>query len=74
VWPETWATAITGLSRGETLPGGSYSFVGVWGAVTGVGAAFSIILGANPVKSRQRQQVQQVTQTVLRELLERCQI
>jgi len=55
------------LKRGRGVPGGYCAFTGACGAGVGVGIAFSVLLGANPVKAQERQQVQQVTQAVLRE-------
>jgi 7,8-dihydro-6-hydroxymethylpterin dimethyltransferase len=57
----------TALQRGRGVPGGYCAFTGACGAGVGVGLAFSLLLGANPVKARERQQVQQITQAVLRE-------
>ncbi|MFZ2087674.1 MAG: DUF5714 domain-containing protein, partial [Desulfobaccales bacterium] len=55
------------LQRGRGVPGGYCAFTGACGAGVGVGIAFSLLLGANPVKARERQQVQQITQAVLQE-------
>jgi MoaA/NifB/PqqE/SkfB family radical SAM enzyme/SAM-dependent methyltransferase len=57
----------TALRRGQGVPGGYCAFTGACGAALGVGIAFSLLLGANPVKARERQQVQQITQAVLQE-------
>ena len=57
----------TALKRGRGVPGGYCAFTGACGAAVGVGIAFSLLLGANPVKARRRQQVQQITQAVLQE-------
>jgi SAM-dependent methyltransferase len=57
----------TALRRGKAVPGGYCAFTGACGAAVGVGIAFSLLLGANPVKARERQQVQEVTQAVLQE-------
>jgi MoaA/NifB/PqqE/SkfB family radical SAM enzyme/SAM-dependent methyltransferase len=57
----------TALKRGRGVPGGYCAFTGACGAGVGVGIAFSLLLGANPVKARERQQVQQITQAVLQE-------
>jgi len=65
VTPEMFHTALT---RGKTMPGGSCGFLGVCGAATGVGIAFSLLLGANPVKPVERRQVQEAVQAVLEEL------
>jgi 7,8-dihydro-6-hydroxymethylpterin dimethyltransferase len=55
----------TAIRRGQSLLGGACAFVGACGAAVGVGTAFSILLGATPVKSRQRHLVQQITLEVL---------
>lgn len=58
----------SGISRGKTIAGGSCGFMGICGAATGIGIAFSIMLQANPVKPEQRKTVQQVTAAVLEEI------
>lgn len=58
----------TGISRGKGVAGGFCGFMGVCGAVIGVGIAFSLILDANPVKAAERSAVQDVTQTVLSQI------
>ncbi len=55
----------TALRRGQTVPGGACAFTGACGAAAGVGIAFSLLLGASPVKARERQQVQQIIQAVI---------
>jgi hypothetical protein len=65
VTPEMLAS---GLSRGRAIPGGACGFLGTCGAVTGAGIAFSLILGADPLKARERRQVQAVTQALLQEV------
>jgi len=62
VSPEMLRTA---LRRGQAVPGGWCAFTGACGAALGVGLSFSLLLGANPVKAAERQQVQQITQAVL---------
>ncbi|MGQ9921556.1 MAG: DUF5714 domain-containing protein, partial [Desulfobacca sp.] len=57
----------TALKRGRVVPGGYCAFTGACGAAVGVGLAFSLLLGASPVKARERQQVQQVIQAVIQE-------
>jgi len=57
----------TALRRGKGVPGGYCAFTGACGAAVGVGIAFSLLLGASPVKARERQQVQQVIQAVIQE-------
>jgi hypothetical protein len=58
-------TIRTGIRRGSQIAGGACGFLGVCGAATGVGIAFSLILKANPLKAAERQIVQSVTQRVL---------
>lgn len=58
----------TGISRGGEVPGGSCGFMGVCGAASGIGIAFSVLLEANPLKAVQRQAVQQVVQQVLADI------
>ena len=53
------------IHRGATISGGSCAFLGICGAATGVGTGFSIILGSNPLKGRERQLVQKATAQVL---------
>lgn len=62
VTPEMLRTA---LRRGQDIAGGACAFLGVCGAAAGVGAAFSLLLGANPVKSQERQWVKKITLKVL---------
>lgn len=64
VSPEMLRTA---LRRGQAVPGGWCAFTGACGAALGVGVAFSLLMGANPVKPGERQEVQQITQAVLKE-------
>ena len=47
----------TGIRRGTNAMGGACGFTGACGAVTGIGAAFSLILDANPLKPVERQHV-----------------
>jgi MoaA/NifB/PqqE/SkfB family radical SAM enzyme/SAM-dependent methyltransferase len=58
----------SGILRGSRVAGGSCAFWGVCGAAAGVGAAFSLLLGANPLQGEVRQAVQQVTSKVLAEI------
>jgi hypothetical protein len=62
VTPEMLKTA---LRRGQSIAGGACAFLGVCGAPAGVGAAFSLLLEANPVKSKERQWVKQITLAAL---------
>jgi hypothetical protein len=65
VTPEMFRTV---LARGKSVSGGACGFLGVCGAATGVGIAFSVLLKANPVKPKERRQVLGAVQTVLGEL------
>jgi MoaA/NifB/PqqE/SkfB family radical SAM enzyme/ubiquinone/menaquinone biosynthesis C-methylase UbiE len=58
---------LDAIERGTTIAGGSCAFLGICGAATGVGIAYSIILKANPYMARERQ----IVQTVTREILEK---
>ncbi len=58
----------TAIRRGNQIIGGSCAFTGICGSATGVGIAFSLLLQANPVKAKQRQIVQQITQQVLADI------
>ncbi len=65
VTPEMLETA---LSRGRAVPGGSCAYLGVCGAGSGVGAAFGVLLAANPVTPGPRQAVQSIAARVLARL------
>jgi MoaA/NifB/PqqE/SkfB family radical SAM enzyme/SAM-dependent methyltransferase len=56
------------IDRGAVVPGGSCAFLGACGAALGVGAAFSTILNATPLKGKERQTVQQITRQVLEKI------
>jgi hypothetical protein len=58
VTPEMLQTA---LCRGKSIAGGACAFLGFCGAATGVGAAFSILMSANPVKAKERRLIKQIT-------------
>lgn len=57
-----------GIRRGGEVPGGSCGFMGICGAATGIGIAFSVLLEATPLKARQRQLVQQAVQQTLADI------
>jgi len=57
----------TALRRGGSVPGGNCAFTGACGAAIGVGIAFGLLLGANPVKAHERRQVQEICQSVIGE-------
>lgn len=59
----------TGIDRAAGIPGGACGFLGICGAVIGVGAASSLILGSTPFDAILRRKVQQVTHTVLGEII-----
>lgn len=66
---EVTGDALTrAIQRGNTVSGGSCAFWGACGAATGVGIAFSIILGANPIKPEERQNIMRITQSVIKEI------
>jgi MoaA/NifB/PqqE/SkfB family radical SAM enzyme/ubiquinone/menaquinone biosynthesis C-methylase UbiE len=59
---------LTGIDRGNTIPGAACSFLGVDGAAIGVGIAYSIIFNANPYKGKERQLVQRIAIEALEEI------
>ena len=59
---------LEAIDRGALVPGGSCAFMGVCGAATGVGIAYSTILEANPLKPVERQHVQRIVSEVIGEL------
>lgn len=66
---EISASAInTGIDRGSKIPGGVCGFWGGCGAALGVGIAFAVILEANPLAPKARQQSQQITVRVMQRL------
>ena len=56
------------IQRGATIAGGSCAFLGICGAASGVGTAFSLLLGANPLKGSERQAAQRATLRALAEI------
>jgi MoaA/NifB/PqqE/SkfB family radical SAM enzyme/ubiquinone/menaquinone biosynthesis C-methylase UbiE len=58
----------TAVERGQTIAGGSCAFMGVCGAVSGVGTGFSILMKANPYKAKERKILQNITKEVLAEI------
>jgi hypothetical protein len=58
----------TAVDRGRTVAGGACGFMGACGAALGVGTAFSIILGANPLTPAKRRTLHSVTISVLEEI------
>jgi len=56
---------LTGIQRGQSIAGGACAFFGACGAAIGVGIAFSILLGANPLRGDKRQMALKTTQKVL---------
>ncbi len=61
-------TILDGISRGSTVAGGFCGFMGICGAAVGLGAAFSLILEANPLKGKERQWVQTAVQKTLKDI------
>lgn len=61
---------LAGINRGAEVPGGACGFYGSCGVALGVGTAFSIILEANPLKSKARRIVQAITAEVLKNIAE----
>jgi hypothetical protein len=62
---------LAGIERGAQVPGGYCGFVGACGAAMGVGIAFGVILGSNPLSPGKRQTVQKVVAEVISRLAER---
>ncbi len=58
----------TAIDRGRTVAGGACGFMGACGAALGVGAAFSVILGANPYTGDKRRLLHKVTIGILEEI------
>lgn len=58
----------TGIRRGAQVAGGYCAFMGVCGAAVGVGVAFSLILGANPLTATLRKTTQSAVREVLTEI------
>ncbi len=58
----------TAVERGRTVAGGACGFMGACGAGLGVGAAFSIILGASPYTGDKRSILHSVTISALQEI------
>lgn len=56
---------LEAIDRGSTVPGGTCAFMGVCGAATGVGIAFGIMLGSNPLKPVPRREVQRIVARTL---------
>lgn len=58
----------TAVERGRTIAGGACGFLGACGAALGVGAAFSVILGASPLTGDKRSLLHQATIATLQEI------
>jgi len=58
----------TGIRRGSHVAGGYCAFMGVCGAAVGVGVAFSLMLGANPLTPARRKIIQSAVRDVLTEI------
>lgn len=57
-----------GITRGQGIAGGFCGFMGVCGSAVGVGIAFSLLIGANPLTPDRRRIVQSLVHTVLGEI------
>ncbi|MDD2271043.1 MAG: DUF5714 domain-containing protein [Desulfuromonadaceae bacterium] len=66
--PLTAEQLRSAIQRGGEVSGGSCGYMGVCGAATGTGIAFSVLLEATPLKATARQTVQKVVQQVLAEI------
>ena len=68
--PVTLEQLHSAIQRGSEVSGGSCGFMGICGAATGTGIAFSVLLEATPLKGAARQTVQKIVQQVLAEIAE----
>ena len=59
---------IAGIERGAMVPGGACAFMGVCGAVTGTGVAFSIMLESTPLTPAKRKTVQSLSAKILEKI------
>lgn len=64
----TEAQLHAAIQRGGEISGGSCGFMGICGAASGAGIAFSVLLEATPLKPRPRQTVQNIVQQILAEI------
>ena len=55
---------IKAIVRANVIPGRACGYLGVCGAATAIGAAFSVILDATPLRAERRQQVLQAVANV----------
>jgi len=62
---------LTGIQRGNQIPGGSCGFMGICGAAVGVGIAFSLILNSNPLTPKERQIIQRLVSQIIGKISER---
>jgi hypothetical protein len=53
------------VDRGAITPGGACGFMGICGAAVGVGIAFAMLLGSNPLRGEPRGLSQEITAKVL---------
>jgi len=67
-YPVSVAMLRSALTRGAKVPGGSCAYMGVCGAASGVGTAFSVMLGGNPLAAATRQRVLRAVADVTRDL------
>ncbi len=59
---------LQGIERGSMVPGGSCGFMGICGAASGAGIAFSVLLESSPLTPSPRQKVQQLVADILNEI------
>jgi hypothetical protein len=59
---------LKGIRRGGEIPGGSCAYLGICGAASGAGAAFSVILEATPRKGTERQTVMTIVARMLKRI------
>lgn len=59
---------MQGIARGNMVPGGACGFMGICGAASGVGIAFSLLLEASPLTPNPRQKIQKLVADVLMEI------
>ncbi len=61
---------LSAIDKGKSVPGGVCGFWGICGAAIAVGIAFGVILKSSPLAPKPRQQLQQITQGVIKKLSE----
>jgi MoaA/NifB/PqqE/SkfB family radical SAM enzyme/SAM-dependent methyltransferase len=63
--PLTDEQVLEGIRRGSAIPGGACGYLGICGAASGAGAAFSVLLEATPLKKAERRQVMSIEARIL---------